>query len=128
MWVIGPQGRLGDLRTLSGDGAPASNGEGRNIRVCCEESAERFRAATRERDRAAMAAGVSLRGEASRHCINLLCGRRAHARNTGQGNEILGKLQFLHRTLFRDLMASTVGYKPQLYCALTTQHPKHFPQ
>ena len=79
MWVIGPQGRLGDLWVRSGDCAPACIGEGRNVRVCCEESAERFRAATREGDHTAMAAGVSLRGEASRHCINLLCGRRAKA-------------------------------------------------
>ena len=44
----------------------------RRDRVCCEEIADRVRAATRDDIRTAKAAGVFLRGEASRHCINLL--------------------------------------------------------
>lgn len=47
----------------------------RNDRVCCERCAGMFRHMPRTDPRANVALGYRLRGETSRHCINLLSGQ-----------------------------------------------------
>ena len=136
MCVIGPHARKS--RYGAGMDICAAPGcrEPRRDSVCCVEIADRVRAATRDYIRAELAAGAFLRGEASRHCINLLEGRREiqngqrppwlKRNQSSETSDIFVK--HVKGRLTLGISASTVGYAPQLYCVYTTQHSKSLKQ
>ena len=99
----------------------------RNIRVCCDESADHVRAAARKRAGLLWEPGKTLRGEASRQCINLFsgCSERPIWRGSADVFEESVQAVPLQTTKPRFIcVASTVGFTPQLYCADDAQHSK----
>lgn len=76
MWVIGLQ----KCRAGIGESARSKTLNGRSVRVCYVENSDCIRAGPHENTRTGLVLVSSLRGEASRHYINLLCGQLRHYR------------------------------------------------